>query len=527
MYKVLLADDEAIIRKGIIQLIPWQSLSCQLVYDCGSGQEALDFLANNAVDIVITDIKMPHTNGLDLLEQLQTHYPQIKTIMLTAYSDFTYAQKALRWGAVDFIVKNDFLTELPRSLKAVTASLDALSRAGTAQENATTDPDASLLQAQLFSTEKISLSSGETNRWSGFTYLVVACEILAAEKIYSPAECLKKLQQFLQIPLQSFGYRLFLLQPQPWLILLFRPSEEKFSVEEGQKVMEDASRIVEEFMGVQLYMGFSSGCYPFHRLQEARIQAQTALGQIADKDHKFQVFEAKTISVKEYPSLSQLSQRLCQMVLNNQPTEALIALKEWENCLMHCQRPLTNSRLRLINLFADIFHQLGESYLLPEVGSLEQAFHETLENCCSLYSLFLSAEKQLQDIHLLLGSLTAEKHYLIQATQRYLRDHYRENLTLTTLSQQVHVSPSYLSRLYKNKTGESLTTAVNRLRIEKAQELLADPALKIYQVARLIGFEDAGYFANLFYKMSGVTPSEYRFHLGEIENNLHRIIVQD
>jgi len=105
MYKILIVDDEPAIRKGLVHLMPWDSLDCMIVAAAVDGIEAVELLKTEKPDIVITDIKMPGMNGLELSKHIYENYPAIKIIILTAYSDFDYSQSAIKYGAIDFILK--------------------------------------------------------------------------------------------------------------------------------------------------------------------------------------------------------------------------------------------------------------------------------------------------------------------------------------------------------------------------------------------------------------------------------------
>ncbi|MCQ2982749.1 MAG: response regulator [Treponemataceae bacterium] len=125
MYKVIVVDDERTIREGIVHLTDWQRHDCMVTGSFGSAREALSYLELNQADIVITDIRMPGMDGLELCRRINETYPAIRCIVLTAYSDFSYARQALRNGVSDYIVKNEFLEELPKALERCEGSLTA------------------------------------------------------------------------------------------------------------------------------------------------------------------------------------------------------------------------------------------------------------------------------------------------------------------------------------------------------------------------------------------------------------------
>lgn len=110
MYNVIVADDEKNIREGIVELIEWEKLGCKVCASMQNGAQVLKYLEEEKihVDIIITDIKMPIMDGMELIGMLNERFPDIKVIILTAYSDFTYAQQAIKFQVSDFVVKNDF-----------------------------------------------------------------------------------------------------------------------------------------------------------------------------------------------------------------------------------------------------------------------------------------------------------------------------------------------------------------------------------------------------------------------------------
>lgn len=109
-----------------------------------------------------------------------------------------------------------------------------------------------------------------------------------------------------------------------------------------------------------------------------------------------------------------------------------------------------------------------------------------------------------------LGSSQRQNNYIIKKTMEYIKNHYTQNIKHQLIAEYVHVNKSYLSRLFHKETGETLTDAINRIRVEKAKELLANTNIKTYEVASMVGIEDPAYFSVLFKKMTGLSPTEYK-----------------
>ena len=124
MWKVIAADDEAYIRQGIQKMIPWKELGCEVQKIVSDGKELIDEIETDHPDIVITDIRMPRADGLEVCRYVSEHCPECQVIVLSAYSDFTYAQTAIRYGVSDYVLKIELLEDLPKALEKAVRTLE-------------------------------------------------------------------------------------------------------------------------------------------------------------------------------------------------------------------------------------------------------------------------------------------------------------------------------------------------------------------------------------------------------------------
>ena len=109
--KVLIVDDDKLARKGLVAIMDWEKYGFEVVGDVQNGRKALEFLRNHPVDIVFTDIDMPEIDGLELMQMCGEEFPEIKFVILSVYENFSYAQTAIRMGALDYISKISFSPE--------------------------------------------------------------------------------------------------------------------------------------------------------------------------------------------------------------------------------------------------------------------------------------------------------------------------------------------------------------------------------------------------------------------------------
>lgn len=117
MWKIMAADDEAYIREALQKLIDWEKMDCTLVSVAANGRELLDNIEDEHPDIIITDIQMPEVDGLEICKYIDTYCPETKVIILSAYSEFEYAKKAIKYGVSDYVLKISIMEELPEAIE--------------------------------------------------------------------------------------------------------------------------------------------------------------------------------------------------------------------------------------------------------------------------------------------------------------------------------------------------------------------------------------------------------------------------
>lgn len=141
MRKVMAADDEGYVRDALRQLVPWETLGCELCQVVTNGQELIEEMEQAHPDIIITDIRMPQLDGLEVCKYVHDRCPEAQVIILSAYSDFTYARTALRYGACEYVLKIEMIDELPKAIEKAVKELDKQSREVREESPAEESPD--------------------------------------------------------------------------------------------------------------------------------------------------------------------------------------------------------------------------------------------------------------------------------------------------------------------------------------------------------------------------------------------------
>ena len=124
LYRILLVDDEEEVRHAIIQKIPWEELGFQVVGDAENGMDALEKIEQLEPDVVLTDIRMPYMDGLEMAERLREIHPSIKVVLFSGFDDFEYAQKAIKLNIIEYILKPVNAEEMMEILLRIKGTLD-------------------------------------------------------------------------------------------------------------------------------------------------------------------------------------------------------------------------------------------------------------------------------------------------------------------------------------------------------------------------------------------------------------------
>lgn len=501
MYKVLLVDDEERVTQGMARFVPWEETGFSVAGCATSVARALVFVEKEPVDLVITDIQMPVQSGLDLIRLMKPAYPQTKYVILSAYSEFSYAQEALRLGAFDYLTKPINFGQMKTLLLKLREQLDAERRRGEGTD--TRELFARTLVMNFANGYPYDVRRAETCLDTSCPIAVLRLGALHPRREEPPAELLRTLGE-------TFApCRVFCLSAQELMVVAESPGEEL------------ALRTEEMLRGfaaqVSVCAGISEVQAGYQGMREAFLQAGRALHYQAARGSAGvmcygQVSRIFTGSeARQEEALHELVQRFSQAESRSGLPDALAqALRAQEEqpgfTLVRAQQFCT---ALVIELDAPI-----QAFALPNYPR-QARLNEVMLNIwgsADLPELTAHLRDYLQEILKRLSDTdeTAYAGELVDQIKAYIQAHYAEELTLNVLSERFYVSPVYLSRLFKKKTGINFVEYLTHIRMEKAREYLTGTRHKVYHIAEMIGYENPRYFARLFKEETGCTPQEYR-----------------
>lgn len=529
----LLVDDEDYVLDYLEEQIPWSSLGIDRVYRSASAHEAISMTETVPVSIVITDIRMPETSGIELLETLYRRSPNTKVILLTGYSEFEYALKALQHGAADYLLKPVTADEVVVSLKKAIAELETETR---------------LKESLSAASDMMKLGSGRMRE-----HLLL--DLLLGKKYGS--EELERHFKLLQLPydpsdrgmlalirietgadegrredfeLFSYGvlnmaeeilYKKLDDLPSIWSCKDFHPFVAMLIPLDRMSEQEIKLRMADLRQAVQTYMKRTISIIitkPFPISGELHRQYQQALaafwrsigtrsGVVISMDDILDEEELKPLTqLHQTPSLQQLMETGRWEDVANKLD---LMIDELNTPPFRTQQHLMEAVYYLYSSFSYIAHKQGDSFAdmvgSPSLrhGSYYFQSTDTLKDWA--LSLVEQFKRSLQDVQ-------PGRSRMIRQIHDFIERCLHEDVSLTRVSEHVYLHPVYLSRLYKKETGESLSAYITRVRMEKAAHLLTTTNKKVADIAVEVGYHKTQYFIHIFKEYYQLTPQNYRNH---------------
>ncbi len=513
MIKVMVVDDESNIRNGIVQLINWHKLGCEMVMDCSDGAVALQYLQEHPIDIVVTDIKMPTVDGIELSKRIHKEFKDTKVIILTAYSNFAFAQQAIKYNVVDFIIKNDFIDELPIAIEK-TVQLIMKDHEKYYQKDASADEDFYLTQVfqKLITSGNVSNADLEYYRLNQYSYCVCACEIDYYDKDKDKSELTKMLKNILNIALKDCYFSIVPLSETHMIIVICVDKSSRINLNDIIKFFNDIIIMVEEFMRIDIRFGLSQLIQRPMEIHLGYEQAKASLSKIIIKGSELQVYNVlKNEEGQEFSlDIDQYIGKIVELTFEGDSGQASNQLHKLYDKLVSSNCSFEQCKMYMLVICSSIIRKAVRFHTDQDFNAIEKEVYQLIQNARTMFSLVSIGDNTIDQLRNACKDKKDLKSDLVKRADECIRNHYKEELTLQFISQELYLNSSYLSRAYKKWTGNTITEAINMYRISKAKSLLITSTLKIYEVAMTVGFQDPAYFTNVFLKYVGQNPTEYR-----------------
>ncbi|CAM3630023.1 response regulator [Marinicrinis lubricantis] len=519
-FRVLLADDEYIIIQSLKKAIPWEALQMEVVAEAKDGEEAYRLIQETRPDIILTDIRMPIVDGLMLMERVRKEHPNTLFIVISGYGEFEYAREALRMGAFDYVLKPIDHEELLETVRKAGEKLHRHYEELELQERL----KHSLGTLSAVARERLYLQLIEGNQqpfnqmyWLEQDQLNEAYYVLLVQLDQYPSLARKWRQEERRLwlfavrnILQEYGETsgarsVFPFHSGEWL-LVFADEPDVRKRERGEEIVS----IVKRHTKLSCSVGVSTVCQGMEKLGECYQSAQDALMERFYQGHEgVYLFQPRGQQVLGSVYPLDLEGKLIQSAKTLDEQRIYQIMDELKSRWHAASYDKEQIQSCMIQLIVVLYRELEHLYSFQEpVDTLITGIYEseTLDEMLSFVSSSLLTSIQ--------GLKQRQSRYdngqLIDKVKKYIEDHYNQDLSVDEAAEVAGLSCSHFCTWFKKETGQTFLEYLTGYRMNKACYILAHSDVKVYQTAPLVGYQDSKYFTQVFKRMIGMTPTEYR-----------------
>ncbi len=510
--KIVIIEDEIRIREGIINLIKKINESYCVIGEAEDGAEGLQLIKQTNPDLIITDIRMPDMDGLEMLRLLKEQKTNAKAIVLSAYSEFSYAQAAIKLGVSEYLVKPIAVGELTQSLKNIAIQLEQERRQNGDHIKQLQELENIFYSVLLGSTVvdiELQQYLWKTYGLNEDTEFIIMPLFLGEQY----EKCFKRIKKELQVLLMekriSKEYRL-LEMPQSHLLLVIL-----YAYRDEHALKRWFQNVVIPQIKTEKKIPMSFGWSSFQSVARMKNNLNTLL---MNMDWNISLGNDVMIS---YPQVTQIQTKMVSypIEIENRMKIALCAMnikkinKVLEQfCLsfrdgnVYSPKELKESYVRFLWSMINVSKEIS----LLQQSSLEQ--QELLKRIMSALT-YEELENTLQSFVSLLSDREGkeERNSLnIQRAKSLVHEFYNQGITLDEIAAKLNLTPEYLGTQFHKEMGINFSIYIKNFRINKSKELLIGTQLKLQDIAKKVGYSDPKYFSQVFRECTGQLPAEYR-----------------
>lgn len=518
-YKILIVEDEKEKAKGIAYLVEKYNPLCTPVKLAHDGEKGYEMALEYQPDIILTDIRMPVMDGLEMIRALRAQSLQTEFIVLSGYAEFSYAKKAIELGVRDFITKPVDESELNTTLDKVCKEIadrknseDSLNKMNDDMRNYALRDFLTGGVDQHYTVREYLEEQHVLEKSRQFTCMVVEWEG-EREAVFKKAEVENTETDGLYWIEDCFLYGVKTGRTQITVIL----AADNLDVEKKRKL---AEQILDEMKRKSVLpeacsFGVGNSYVEYTQFPNAYEEAKVALNYRILKGSKTVILyeelydmENRTdlITEKEMEQLKERIDRFDQDGFH-------IAVKGiFKRVLSENQLSLPELQKLSLNIVLLGLHNIPMAQLqmneyfgknLFTLKSIEK--FKTIEQ---LENWIINMVSSMNEV--MLKDSVPKKKDVIAEAKDYIRQHYNQNITLNDISKQFFINPYYFSQLFKKKTGMTYQNYLISYRVDRAKKLLVETDLRIYEVCKLVGYNDVNHFNQVFDRAEGMKPSEFR-----------------
>ncbi len=533
MFKMIIADDEALVREGLKEIPLWEEYAIEVIAEAANGQKAYELCLKHKPDILFTDIRMPFMDGLEVATKLKEDGLDIKIILYSGIQDFSYAQTALNVSVEAYILKPLKKDELREALQKVTERilkerdhelrfqrLKQLLREniGVAREKFLRNLVLGLYKKEIEILQKLEYFSLPFNMNEPITVAVMEIDDYSSvtEKMSEESKQLLcfSITNIADELIGNYSSGISFFKDENEVIILCK--RQGLAEEQDNKLFLEISSCLKEYLQITVSIGIGYIAYNMLDIHSSYSSAATALqykfytgkdsiNYISDiaTDHKessqtdLYDLQMRLMSAMKLGNIGGV-EKMVKEILDQLATDKKNHIEQIQGI---CSE--------IIFISSRGLYEMGER--LEEIVGPRSTILEEIYRAESIYDL----KDVMSVIFNKIAQYNAQKYTqknkkVITEIKAIIEKNYMYNISVNRISEMIHLTPNYISLIFKQETNETITDYVTKVRVEKAMELLKSSDLKVLDVSEMVGYEDPSYFSRVFKKHTGVFPQRYR-----------------
>ncbi|MGO4495522.1 response regulator [Paenibacillus sp. 2RAB27] len=499
--KLFIAEDQPNFRKGLRRLVGKRSTEWVVMGEAANGRDALFMMEKCVPDLLLTDIRMPHIDGLRLAEEIKSRGWLTKIVIVTGFKDFSYAQSAVKFGVMDFITKPCVETDILSILDRIYVQLIEESQSQLLVEGWKRQHEDSVLRSAIM---------GMPCNGEEVEALLKQCELhFLRIPTYFPPE---KHYTDRDVPLLQFafaniagehlnkrfpdGFRLFPLNASEWALLVDRSTTRPDTTPSWLQILTDS---IHQYLRLPLECSGQGLCASTEELH----QGYRRYCRGGEREHG-----SANESLLNQTALYEKEKEIVTWLMSEDNNRLSRELQEQAVRISHL--PPQNAKIEALLLVAAILRLVQVQF--PEWQmALRPIEWDSIYKCATPENIAAWLQGYIQEFLQSHNNWLASKNdNPVKQAIRFIEESYMGVCGLAEVAAHVHLNPSYFSNLFKKETGEGVTGYIQNLRVQKAKLLLKSTDMKIFEISEATGFNDSNYFTHLFNRIAGVSPKEYR-----------------
>ena len=534
--KVFLVEDEMVIRRGIKNSIDWEKEGYIFCGEASDGELAYPMIIKEKPDILITDIRMPFMDGLELCKLVKKELPNIKILILSGYDEFDYAKEAIRLGVTEYLLTPISSGKLLEALNGVSESIRRekedkdLVRKYMEEMRENTEHEKQKFFEQMIAGNLSMADALETGKkyemnLSAGMYNLLLFRFTLGKENRKSGELLGEAEYAIEKLTERLEYVFeFQRGVEGWAFLLMADNEEQMS-ERVKELSKDLEEIMKNYSTIAYFGGIGQPVARLRELEESFREAERALAA------RFTMELNRIISVEDI--------RMAQNVDTLDDIE-ITSFGEIEKTRTMLEKFLNNGAEDEIDEFVDVYiNELPEEnlksvlmrqYIIMDAYIVMMSFCEKIEG---IEGEMQAQSEELKNSMKTIQTLEEIKNYIrmllkkiigvrdtisgrrysdiIEIAKDQIRKTYMsDEISLNTIAAEVGMSPSYFSSIFSKEMGKTFVEYLTEIRMDRAKELLMCSSMKTSEIGYEVGYKDPHYFSYIFKKTQNCTPKEFR-----------------